>query len=313
MDSLALKTMSTMSTADLSRRRVYVRHPKKNDPDALKKVGKIHAFVFHPKKAKLLGCLIKRPDLAWMFRRGDVFVSTDGLEFIDGDIVFSETSGSYGREAEKRLSKEHGIGLDDCILWVGLPIMTENGDALGLIRDVEFDIATGNVTAIVAAQGATADTLLGARRIPARMIRGFRRGKGARLSDAPMSDSAEKEGEAFGAFVVSDEALGVDTVGGVAEKAGAATAVIGDKTKKTYRKVVAQAGPLKEKAVEQTAEIRRKAGEQARRASAAASDAAEKGAFVTGRQIARAAGMFSDFRDEFKRALDGEDDEDLQG
>ena len=265
---------------------------------SLKKVGKIRAIAFHPTKAKVVGYLVKRPDLMWMFRRGDVFVSVDGLEKVDGEFVYREDGASFGSSAEKALSKTHGVSLDDCLLWLGLPVMTEDGRTIGIIKDVEFDTARGNIRTITAGKGATADTLLGSLRIPVAYIRGFRRGHGARLSDAAMSDSDKREGDAFGAIIVSDDVMSLDSVGGVAEKAGAATAVVADKTKKTYKKVMRK-----------TEGVRKDAGDKAKKAASAASEAVEKGAFVTGRQISRAGSMFSDFKDEFLRAMDGEDED----
>lgn len=50
-----------MNTKELYRKTVWRPKPKKNKPDAVKKMGRIHHFVFHPSRAQLLGFMIKRP------------------------------------------------------------------------------------------------------------------------------------------------------------------------------------------------------------------------------------------------------------
>ena len=52
-----------------------------------KRIGKVRSFVFHPKEKRCIGFIVKRPDLLWMFRRKDKFVSIDGYDIEDGRIV----------------------------------------------------------------------------------------------------------------------------------------------------------------------------------------------------------------------------------
>lgn len=284
-----------MNTKDLSNKKVWTSRPTKNDPDAVKKVGRIHAFVFHPSRPQMVGFLVKRPDVALMFRRDDMFVAYNGFELLDDGnghevIVVREEPQAQGRGATKAL----GINLDNCVIWMGLPAMTPKGQSLGMIENVEFDPATGMVKSVEVSQGATANTLLGRRVIPGNLMRGFKRGMGAKLF---LTDD-DADPESLGAVIVDEAALGIPVEGGVAEKAGAATAVAADKAKTTYKKVVRKA-----------AEVAPKAKEATKQATAAAGDAVQKGVYATGRQIARTEGMFGRFKDEFTKAMKGEDDE----
>ena len=52
-----------------------------------KRIGKVRRFVFHPKEKRVVGFVVKRPDLRWMFRRKDLFVAVSGYEIEDGRIV----------------------------------------------------------------------------------------------------------------------------------------------------------------------------------------------------------------------------------
>lgn len=273
-----------MNTRDLFNKKIWMSRPRKNDPDAVKKVGRIHAFVFHPSRPQLVGFLVKRPDVALMFRREDMFVAFNGFIVFDDYIVVNEAAGSQGRAATKAL----GINLDDCVIWMGLAVMCADGTALGIADNVEFDPKTGRVLALEVSGGATANALLGRRTIPGEMIVGFRRGMGDKLW---LTDDEDDDPEARGAVIVADDAAGIDVAGGVAEKAGEATAVATDKAKKTYKKVVRKVKPV------------------ASSATKTAGEAVQKGVYATGRQIARTEGMFSNFKNEFKKAMNGDDDE----
>lgn len=266
-----------VSTKDLTGKKVWVGRPQKGDPDAVKKMGRVRACVFHPTSKRCVGFLVKRPDVALMFHRADLFVAVNGYDVVDGFVVVRDDPAATDRGACKAL----GIDLDDCVLWVGLPAMCEDGTDFGTIDNVWFHPGTGDVDALEVSRGATANTLLGKRRVPAADIRGFRRGMGTQLYVADDGDE-----RALGAIVVSDAVKDADVQGGVAEKAGAATAVAADKAKRAAEK----------------------AKPKVKEASAVAGKAVEKGVYATGRQIGRTKGMFSSFKNEFNKALhdDGE-------
>lgn len=265
-----------IDTKDLASKRVWTERPRKNDPDATKKVGRIRAFVFHPTEPRCVGFLVKRPDIALMFHRKDLFVAFNGFHLQDGDIVLNDDAGSRDRSACKALS----INLDDCVIWVGLPVIAEDGTSLGMVDGVTFSGDTGRVQTLELSQGATANALLGRRVIPAEDIVGFKRGVGTRLYMADDDDE-----RALGALLVRDAAKAAEVAGGVAEKAGAATAVASDKVQRTYKKVRTVAKP------------------KVQEASKAAGEAVEKGVYATGKQIGRTKGMFKNFADEFKKGM----------
>lgn len=276
-----------MNTNDLENNKVWVYHPTKNNPDGIKKLGRIHALVFHDKKPQLVGFLVKRPDIAWMFRREDAFVAFNGFDVLEDDkgkpvIVVKDDSKAVGKGALKAL----GVKLDDCILWLGLPVICEDKTNLGIVDSVEFDPATGIVKDLSISQGATANALLGRRKVPSTMLKGFKLGEGAKLN-MPESDGDER---AYGAIIVSNDAAALPVVGGAAETAGNASAIAMDKVQKTSAKA-------KEKVVPAISN----AGKTVQKG-------VEKGAYATGRQIARTEGMFKGFKDEFKKAMNSDDE-----
>ncbi|WP_080803940.1 PRC-barrel domain-containing protein [Arabiibacter massiliensis] len=240
-----------------------------------KRIGKVRRFVFHPKEKRCVGFIVKRPDLLWMFRRKDKFVSIQGYDLVDGRIAIRDVPEATDRAACKAL----GVNYDDCVLWVGLPVMCEDGTAFGTVGDVTFNRITGTVESFDTDSGATANALLGKRTVPAELIVGFRRGMGAQLATVGQ-EGAQTDDVVLGAILVSDEVKELAAEGGVAEKAGAATAVAMDKVHTTVDK----AKPVVSEAAKKTGEV------------------VNKGAYATGKQIAKSKTMFSDFKEEYDKA-----------
>lgn len=246
-----------------------------------KRIGKVRRFVFAPRAKRCIGFLVKRPDVLWMFRRKDMFVSIKGFDWVDGRIVVRNEPGASDRGAIKAM----GLNWDECVLWLGLPVVTEGGESLGIVGDVMFNQRTGLVESLTTDGGATANAILGKRTIPADEILGFRKGVGVALA-AVGSEGVQQEEESIelGAIVVTDEAAQLDAEGGVAEAAGKATAVAVDKVQKTVDKAVDKAKPVVSDAAK------------------AAGEAINAGARATGEQIAKSKTMFSDFKEEYDKA-----------
>ncbi len=239
-----------------------------------KRIGKVCRFVFHPKEKRVVGFVVKRPDLLWMFRRKDLFVSINGYDVKDGRIVVRNEPSATNRAA----CKELGVEWDDCVLWVGLPVMTNDGETLGVVGSVSFNRTTGAIESIGTDSGATANALLGKREIPASLVKGFKRGIGAALARTG-EEGQEDDDVVLGAVLVADEARDIAVEGGLAEKAGEATAVVVDKA----HTAVDKAKPVASAAAKKTGEV------------------VNKGAYATGKQIAATKGMFSGFKEEYEK------------
>lgn len=253
-----------LSTKDLKGMRVV------GGKSGTKRIGKVRSFVFHPKERKCVGIIVKRPDFLWMFRRKDKFIALDGLEFEDGRILMPTDKTLLDDAACKRL----GIDWDACVLWEGMPILTQSGKEYGQVGVIEFMRSSGKVVSIEATRGATAHALLGQTIIPAELIKGFKIGAGARLT------LESEDADVFGAILVDDGVTEIKSEGGLADAAGKSAAVVADKVSRAS----AKAKPKVDAATK------------------AAGEAVNKGAYATGRQIHRAKGMFSEFAKEYKKA-----------
>lgn len=254
-------------------------------------LGKVRRFVFHPTERRVIGVLVKRPDAALMFHRKDLFVALDGFDLGDGCIIVHDDAAATDKGALKAL----GVDWDRCVLWVGMPLMTQSGDFLGYADTVTFDGDTGAVLSVATENGAASDVILGKREIPAALIKGFRLGQG--MAVAADGEAVSEEEAALGAILVSDEAAAIDADGGVASAAGKATAVVADKAKKGAAKAKIAAREQAQKAKPVVDEAARKTGE-----------AVEEGAYALGRQLGRATGMFSAFKEEYRKAVKDDDD-----
>ncbi len=271
MAKLLTATEKQVNTKDYIGVRV-VTPGKKND----KRVGKVYRFVFHPSEKRVVGFMVKRPDLLLMFHRSDSFVALDGFHIEDGRIAINDDAAASGSAAIKRL----GLDWDNCVFWEGMPILTKGGEMLGYAGNVLFNRADGAVVALEIDAGAANDAVVGKRTIPSAMIKGFKLGAGAQFGNAFPDDEQLAETIEVGAILVSDEAASVKTQGGIASAAGEATAVAANKA----RKAVADAKPTVDSAAK------------------AAGKAVDKGVFAVGKQLGRASGMFAAFKNEYNKA-----------
>lgn len=282
-------------------------------------IGKVRRMVFHPRERRVVGFIVKRPDLALMFHRKDLFVQLQGFDMVDGRVVLRQSPDATDKGACKAL----GIDYDSCVMWEGLPLMTESGETLGMVGTVTFDRETGTISTVLADAGATANTLLGKRVIPASLIKGFRRGIGVALSTG--NDGAEQEDDEveYGAILVSDAAKDIPAEGSVAEKAGAATAVAVNKVNTTVKPAVSNAAKKTTQAVGQGVRAVGKRAEETKDAfsgfkeeyrkavgpkeSASASKAPVKKANSAKKAAPAKKNMFAAFKDEYDKARHGDE------
>ena len=258
------------STAELTGAPVYEMKKQKNH-----RLGKIHRFIFHPQERKIIGFTVKRPDVALMFHRSDKVIAFDKFDVEQGQIVIDSSEAQSGPSVCKRF----GVSWKECLIWHGLPLVTESGKKCGYVGDVVFSTHNGAVQSLTIDRGKSAEFLLGYTEVPASLIKGFRFCVGE-----PLDSISEDEG-LCGAMVVADEVATLKTEGGVAEKAGAASAKAGYALNQAQAKLK----PKQDAATEKTGE------------------ALNKGAYALGSHLAKTKGMFASFKDEYRKARHSDD------
>ena len=264
----------SFSTAEYLGRQAYLTTDETDDCVTVKKVGRIHFFVFS--EHTCVGVLIKRPDVAMMIRRKDIFAPLQSINFQKKSIILDA---DYEKQGSAFLKKS-GIKLSQTFVYDGMEVETEGGRSLGTIESVTCS-SGGMVSDIKVSDGVASDKLLGTRAIPADLIVGMKMGSG----EARLVSTDGKDDEGAGVFLVKDEAADIKLVGGAAQKA-AATSV----------KVASQ---VKEKAVPAIA-----------KGKDASVDLAKKGAKAAGKNYETTKKGILGFKEEFKKAYSAESEKD---
>ena len=129
--------------------------------------------VFSPDGKRVVGLVVKRPDVAGMIKRADAFLAWDSFKCPDEkDIVVSRPKDGLDDAALRRL----GLDWDRCIIWSGMDAKTTDGKSLGYVSDVEYDQRTGEVARFFTADGGMARALIGSFVITPDMVLGYRDG-----------------------------------------------------------------------------------------------------------------------------------------
>lgn len=193
---------------------------KDGTPRFRRKIGKVFKTVFSPDGLRVVGFVVRRPDLLWMFKRPERFLALDAMDVQDDFIVPAMGGASWDERAIKRL----GVDWDTCILWEGIEVKTTDGASLGHVDDISFDERTGDLNSLFLDDGGVARGLVGSVEIPVDLMIGYQKG----------------------VLIVKPEAALLLPTGGLAGKAGEMTARIGNEAKEG----VAAAGKAAGKAVD---------------------------------------------------------------
>lgn len=265
--------------------------------DHAKHLGKVKAFIFHPKEKRCVGFVVKRPDVALMFHRDDLFVAFDSFKLEDdGDIYVSQKADATGDKACERL----GIDWNTCLVWRGLPVVTEAGETIGIVGDVVYDGKTGVVESLKVDANASANALLGRRNIDTELIKGFRTGIGAPLLPTDMAEYNDDAAAVCGGILVANEVKDIVTEG-LADMAGRKAGELSVKA----RVKAAQAKP-KAEALANTAK------DAASRGAQTAGKAINKGAKFAGERLAQTRSAIAAFKEEYDKAMRDETPEEPQ-
>ena len=263
-----------IKTSEWIGKSAYITTDDDGSEISVKSLGRIHFFVFEG--LSCIGALIKRPDVAYMFRRKDLFTSLNTFEIIDNTFIlrgdFEKTSNAFLRE--------NNIKLNTTVIWDGMNVKTRSGEMLGCVDTVCIDENSGEIDYIKVSNGATSGALLGSRVLSREYLVGFNSGEGARLLTNGASDE-----ESSAHVLVKDEAASVELSGGAAEKAAVASVKAQAKASKAARDIKEKVQPALD------------AGKGAAR------KAASTGGDVASRKFKETKDGVIGFKDEFLKAM----------
>lgn len=301
----------SFTTSEYIGRQAYVTTAENDESVTVKKIGRVHHFIFQSNKC--VGVLIKRPDVALMIRRKDVFAPIGAINFQSKSVILDA---DFEKQGSAYLKKKN-IKLSQTFVYDGMAVQCESGAELGSIDSVVCD-AKGNVKLVNVSDGVTSDKLLGLRAVPAELVLGMKQGTGfARLVN---TDSEEDEG--MGVFVVKDEALDIKFSGGATQKLAVSTIKAKNKASEVAVKAKEKAMPAVEKGKDKAVELAKKGFDTVKDkaspvlegGSDSASDLAQKGVQRAKEKAKRDTNEvkkgFMGFKEEFKKAYSGYDEED---
>jgi len=164
-----------------------------------KRVGRVVDALFDTREPVVIGYLVERPRLLFLFDRKDRYVARDRVALRGNRLDVTDERGAWDKQAASRLA----LDWDLTVIWSNMPVKTPKGRSLGRVRDAHFDPESGRLESLSVGSGAASDLAVGARQIEGALVQGYRDG-----------------------FVAVDElAEGVGTTGGAAAAAGKGAAV----------------------------------------------------------------------------------------
>jgi len=252
---------------------------------AMRRIGKILRAVFDPDSLNIIGYLVDRPEILFMYKPPDRFLAWDSFKVVDGRVLADAGAASWDDAACRRLA----VDWDEALIVEGMKVLTPNGTVIGAVRSANYDETTGQVDSFEVSDGAAAKALLGVTMVPRELVVGFK----------------------DGAIVARREAAEIATEGGLAAQAGEQVAVVADQVKRKTAEMGKAAGEVSEaagKAVGRAiGKMRKKVGQAGKSAASEPGETANKtgqtagqlvqtGSKALGRQLRRSKSMFSDFK-----------------
>lgn len=270
-----------MHIASLLHKKVYI--PSTSKRKDVKKLGRVKDIVFTSDGRYLVGLSVKRPDVAGMIAREDVFVAIDSIVLEDNTIQVLNNIDALGIKAIARLN----LNYDKCIIWLGMDVVTENNTSLGQIVDIDVDPNTYLINNIYASESGFSETLLGALEIPEYMVIGLNNNH----------------------MLLDDRACGIEPMGGVAKASAEVVVGIKDTTTKQVEKIdqaldskAHELGVMikdTQQAYSKAAGVPIKSEDCENKKDKTTGD---KFAYNVGKHLSQTKGMFSSFVDEYKKS-----------
>ncbi len=218
-----MPSIESLSRAFVYEPRDAKRAAKANGaPAKPRRLGRVHNLVFSPDGGTMVGLLVKRPDVAGMVKRDDLFVAWDRVGTFEGGLITRlEEGDAYDERAISRL----GLDWNRCIIWEAMDVATRKGKVLGRVADISFDGQTGRVEQIFVTDGNVAASLVGSLPVAPEHILGV----------------------VNQTMVVADEVEEIELTGGLAAKAGEGFAKAREKGAEVASKAGNAAGELLDK------------------------------------------------------------------
>ncbi|MDO8847018.1 MAG: PRC-barrel domain-containing protein [Coriobacteriia bacterium] len=134
-------------------------------------LGRVNAVLFHASEPRVVGVQIDPGVLLGVIDRKPSFALLTELALSEDRMSFqlSDTRLPKDGAGERAL----GFSWDDSVIWLRMPVRSEDGGEVGTVHDVTFDAETGVVTLLRISGGAVGDVAVGRLEVPGELVRGF--------------------------------------------------------------------------------------------------------------------------------------------
>jgi len=133
-------------------------------------LGAVEAVLFHPRDPIAIGLVVRPRPLLYVIPRRERLVSFAALDrLVDDGVVLSSKRLPGETGAERAL----GFRWDDTVVWCGMPVRSEAGEAVGALHDARFSLPSGAIERIRLSTGIIGDAAIGKLEVPAELIVGF--------------------------------------------------------------------------------------------------------------------------------------------
>ena len=125
-----------------------------------KKIGHVRTFIFS--KDSLLGLVVKRPDIAWMFHRANVFIPIKNVIFDKNSLYVSRDK--ICNYSQNNLQKKFGKKDSELFFYIGLPIYFSK-KSIGNCSAINYNSKNFNIANFELEQSKISNLILGKSRV----------------------------------------------------------------------------------------------------------------------------------------------------
>ena len=186
-------------------------------------LGRVLRVLCHPADPVVVGFEIQPPNVAMVVSRRPRYIALAGVRVASDHLEVDDPKDWSGDRAAKTL----GIDWEQTVIWLGMPVVTESGSALGYVSDATFRLPDARIDRIGLTDGLTSDAAIGTRTVAGEVVTGFADGA-VRVSDAAATAefsgglaAQAGKGAAVAKVVATDAAKRAADLGGSAVKAAA--------------------------------------------------------------------------------------------
>lgn len=134
-------------------------------------LGRVSAVLFHAREPRMVGVEVDPGAVLGVIDRRPAYVLLSDLGFTEDRTAFKLDADKLPRDSAG--AKVLGFSWDESVIWRGMPVRSAEGGEVGTVHDVDFELESGEITALRVSTGAVGDVAVGRLEVPRALIEGF--------------------------------------------------------------------------------------------------------------------------------------------